>query len=142
MDAMTYLKDDTAAYYCAANDQVLIGKLVDSAERFGTDITLDDLNERGLALYNTIQNNEWKASVKLISINVERSGVWTENTTHPLHYNLKERGIFNGLKGSLCTWNNLSAIVENGDKRQTTSLIVLYTDKWLYTISGSLYKIT
>ena len=82
-EASELLKKDTLASYYAAEYQFTIGKIIpkDKLSNDSSEITLDDLNEEGIKIYNTIQEKmqkgEWEKQVfKDASMEMTRSGEW------------------------------------------------------------------
>jgi hypothetical protein len=152
LDASDLLKKDTRASYYAADCQFTVGKIIldyeSRTERTSFDITLDDLNEEGVKVYNIIQekikNNEWETIIlKDSSIETVRSGSWIRDVQHPAHNKAMEQPecVYpKSMNGCLCSWRNLDCKFTIDGKFYKTPIIIMYTDEWVYTRVGTLYK--
>jgi len=70
-----------------------------------------------------------------------RTGSWIADKQHPLHESLQYVA-GEQVNVYLCTWNNRYAIfTDSTGTRKDSSILIMYTKDWLYTKSGSLYKI-
>jgi len=148
MEASTFLKEDTLAFWNAASFQQTIGKICDKRYNKPDYILLNDLNEKGLWLYYFIQkkieNEEWKGNIENPSFEYTRSGFWKNNTSIPGYELAKKAGLIdeNSIGGSLCTYNNLCCIGFLNKEKIYTSNIILYNDDWIYTSDGVLFKLS
>ena len=101
------------------------------------------LNERGLTIYRQVLEKVGKEEFKdeIYNMNTEfvRSGIWVVDENKEGHELFSKE---NNFKAILCTWQNQVAVgkLKNG-KEVTTSVIRFKGPNWIYTISGSLYKI-
>ena len=140
-------KKDTLASYYAEKYQFTVGKIVSEHDHDSLNITLDDLNEEGMKIYNTIQEKiergEWEKEIlKDAYMETERSGSWNRDDQHLAHNRAIEQGgeYENKIGGIICSWRNMICIFTDGDKSYTP-IIVMYADDWLYDCAGKLYKL-
>jgi hypothetical protein len=148
-EAIELVKKDTAASYYAANFQFTIGKIVSAHDNNSSlKITVDDLNDAGMKMYDSIQEKiakgEWENEIlENATIETKRSGRWSRNKDHPAHNKIMEQGCeCGGVGGIMCSWRNLSCYFTDGnDEGYTTPIIIMYTDDWVYTRTKKLYKI-
>ncbi len=147
-EASDLVKEDTIASYYAANFQFTIGKIVSTHDSDSLNIMVDDLNEEGMVLYNSIQEKiakgEWEKQIlKDASISMERSGNWIRDKDHLAHNRAIEQGCEydESMGACICSWRNLVCNFMDEDREYRTTIIVMYTDDWLCTYSGKIYKL-
>jgi hypothetical protein len=144
-EASELLKEDTLASYYTADFQYSIGRIVSEHDNDSQNIILEDLNEKGMKLYNhiqeKIQKDEWEDMIlQDASIDTIRSGAWRRNKDHPAHSRAMEESD-NYVGGYICSWRNISCFFTNDGDTYESPLIILYTDDWAYTYSGKLYRL-
>jgi len=105
--------------------------------------SLDVLTEKGIILYESILDKvhvgKFKDTVSDVIIKPSRSGSWFANENHP-YYDTYINS--NEVKGEICAWNNrVAEFTSSNGEILTSSIIVMHTPDWIYTKSGSLYKI-
>lgn len=144
-NALMSLKRDSIPYFYAAFNQMCIGKIVEDPSYNGNlDIKIDDLNDAGMELYKNImtklENNEY-TDVSLVRFDIRRTSMWEIDKKHQ-HYETYEPNCNGVTKGAICTWRNKIAIVKDYDGDFIrTSMVILYSDDWIYTDSDTLYKL-
>lgn len=131
MFARALLNKSSKEYYNASNYQHTI-----HIQNNNTSI----LNNEGLSLYNNIQekinaNNFNNTIIDYMVMHTE-SGMWI-NDNNSNHYDIT-RAI-----AELNTLNNVKIYGMNKEKNEPilTSTIIMYSELWCYTLSGSLYKL-
>ncbi len=147
-EAFGLLKKDTLASYYAAEYQFTIGKIVSNNHDYNSfHITLDDLNEEGMKVYDIIQEKiqkgEWEKEIlKDNTIEEVRSGRWVRNEEHPAYDRVRkqQKEYMKGMRGCICTWRNMKCNFSIDDEFYVTPIIIMYTDDWVYTRPGKLYK--
>lgn len=138
--ARFYIKPDTEAYYLSDNMQCTI--LL--SENYDCDVK-DVLNDEGQKLLNYVEekvkNNEFNGTFKNPQIHSYRSGSWF-NDEKSKFYDEKRYNI-------LCCHNNriLSGELVGSETQIKcspniqTSPLIFFNNRWVYTLSGSLYRI-
>ena len=130
--AKYYLKPDSVEYFYADSLQITVPCK-----------NLDVLNENGISFYESILKKflegKIKDTVSNVEIKPERSGFWSVNKDHPFYDTYKKD---TECEGTLCSWNNKVAKFTNSEGIELIcSIIIMHTPSWIYTSSGSLYKI-
>ena len=142
------LKEETLAFWHAAHFQQTVGKICDKHYNDPRYITLDDLNDHGKELYNYIQEKiekeEWKGVIENPRFIMDRSGYWKNDTNLPGYEKAVKMGIISkeDVCSSLCSWNNLFCQGYLDGTEIGTATTVLYTDEWVYTLDGNLFKLS
>nr|QBK85519.1 MAG: hypothetical protein LCMAC101_01060 [Marseillevirus LCMAC101] len=117
-------------YYFSSYGQELLG-----------DPELAQLNEKGKKFYSEVLENvkqdHFKGQISDADVKNRRSGVWTENTDHPYHNPDNPESVGT----HLCTMGNAYISGSKDGGPISTSNLIFVTKDWVYTSSGSLYKI-
>ncbi len=125
-----YLESDSKQHYYSSDEQKLLG-----------DPELAQLNDKGKQLYaevlEKVKQSIFKCEIQDADVKNSRSGCWADNPVHPYYVNVEPIEV----SIRLCNMDNayVSGVL-NGFSISTSSLIFITKD-WVYTRSGSLYKI-
>lgn len=133
LSAKCLLNPETKEHcYCAAGQITILG----SYENI--------LNERGIEFYQSVlkkvDQNDYKDTLVDAKFQMSKSGPWLNNKNH-LYY--QTHPPVNQLTALMNTWNNwtLTGFSEKHQQQFITSHIRFATKTWVFTESGSLYKI-
>lgn len=132
-----YIKKNTEEYYWIASDQWTI-----RPENKDTDL-LDILTTAGLELHSQTQEKydagDWKDTLSTYALDRSKSGFWSPDKESPYYVPDTDGSHWTTLN----SWNNIVVLgfSESRQKWLTTSAVILITNEWCLTRSGSLYKI-
>ena len=132
--AAKYIKDDTIEYYYLGSDQYTV-------QVRDENINIHDiLTDEGKNLFDKtvlrFSKNDYKDTFSTYITERSNSGFWSADTDSK-YYKPEDPGTY------LNSWNNIS-IRGLSDKNQVwliTSSVILLTNEWCLTRSGSLYKL-